>query len=144
MPDTAPTSPPADPAAQNAAPAGRRRHARRATRCAARLALGGGHSLDVRIIDISEGGLGLVSQRPLPLGSHFVLRWALPDADGEPQAVQATACVTHSVLSGALAGFRVGVRFVQVDGPVSRLIRQYVHRSPVVFAEHADATPVRV
>lgn len=68
----------------------------------------------VRPLDISVGGMGIVVPIDPPAGIQFRIRTELPHGT-RSTTIEATVQVTHSALSGPYDGFKVGLRFMDLD-----------------------------
>lgn len=79
----------------------------------------GEREITVRTLDISEGGVGLVSPVEIPEGSSCVVEFELPTAPG---IFRAEVCARSKV------GFRHGFIFVGVDEGSMALLRKYQRR----------------
>jgi c-di-GMP-binding flagellar brake protein YcgR len=93
----------------------RRQHARKPLRSTAQVILPGDRIFDVRILDISAGGAGLVAAANPTAGTRFQLQFMLPTRGNAMTTIRTQVEVMHSIYSGAEHGFKVGVRFVQLD-----------------------------
>ena len=99
----------------------RRTAPRRVLRTRASLASKDGLRLDVRTLDLSSAGMGILSDGPLVPGSIFVLRCLVPSGGARKELV-VSARVIHSVFSGAEGGFIVGLAFVEPSVEVAQLV----------------------
>jgi c-di-GMP-binding flagellar brake protein YcgR len=84
-------------------------------------------NVPIRIVNISNNGLLLLSPRALMADSEFQLVLEVPHIDNSPNAMHQVNCTvvqTHSVLSGE--HFRVGVKFVNVATIHRDLINAWV------------------
>lgn len=68
----------------------------------------------VRPLDISTGGMGIVVPIDPPAGIRFRIRTELP-LSTRSRTLEANVQVTHSALSGPYDGFKVGLRFLDLD-----------------------------
>lgn len=102
-----------------------REHLRYAIDVRAKLS-GDGQVITARTLDISDGGVGLISPVALPLGSVFVISFELPAVAGEFRA---------QVQLQSRSGFRCGFKFVLVDEASSVALRRFVRRTQVPAKE---------
>jgi len=92
----------------------------------------GEKEITVRTLDISEGGVGLVSPVEIPEGSLFTVECMLPTVIGSFRA---------EVEEKSRNGFRYGFSFVSVDESSMALLRRYQRRWGV-FAKDDYAAKV--
>ncbi|HET7865350.1 MAG TPA: PilZ domain-containing protein [Burkholderiaceae bacterium] len=94
----------------------------------------GGHVLEGRTTDISEGGIGLRLRDNIPAGQLVKVQQVLPDAKGAPgtQPVIGTIRVAFNVLS--TDGVRTGGPWIDLTpasrSMVSNYVRQQMFKSP--------------
>lgn len=86
----------------------------------------GEQEITARTLDISEGGVGLISPVELPEGSSFVVEFELPTVQGVFRA---------AVQGKSRNGFRYGFRFVEVDERSMDLLRKFQRRWGILAAE---------
>lgn len=82
----------------------------------------GGQEITVRTLDISEGGVGLVSPVAIPEGSSFVVEFEIPTA----------GIFRAEVYARSRAGFRYGFSFASMDESSMALLRKYQRRCGVL------------
>lgn len=93
----------------------------------AEVVLSRSRSYEVRLLDLSEGGAGIVAPAAAPSGVRFSLRFQLPQRAGMASVLaEVPSRVVHSVFSRDRAGFRIGVQFVDVPEAQLQAIRTYV------------------
>ena len=85
----------------------------------------------VRTLDVSEGGIGLLSPVEIPEGGTFVVELDFPS--GKQETFRAEARARSRV------GFRYGFSFVNVDGSNMALLRKYVRRWGILAKENYAA-----
>jgi PilZ domain len=92
----------------------------------ARLHLPGADTLDARLKDISENGLGLNTGGALLVGSVLPITMGVPDANGGPQlmAVQCNVRVANVVLAGR--DYRIGALWLEPSPSVRQVIDNWV------------------
>lgn len=78
-----------------------------------------GREITVRMLDVSEGGLGVVSPVEIPEGSLFVIEFVFPTMQDVFRA---------QVEMQSRSGFRYGFKFVAVDEPNLALLQKYQRR----------------
>jgi hypothetical protein len=98
--------------------AAERKYARYTLDARAKLSAGE-HEITVRMLDVSEGGLGLVSPVEIPEGSSFVVEFVFPTMQDTFRA---------GVQALSKNGFRYGFKFVEVDESNMVLLRKYQRR----------------
>jgi c-di-GMP-binding flagellar brake protein YcgR len=84
----------------------------------------------VRTLDISEGGVGLVSPISIPDGSTVVIELEFPTS---LEVFRAEMCVRSRV------GFRLGFSFASVDESSMELLRRYKRRTGILAKENYAA-----
>ncbi len=81
--------------------------------------------IHVRLLDVGEGGVGVLTAVNPPPRLRCTVRFAIP-AIGGVVAVEAQVCVVHSVLSGSLGGFVVGLQFTQIAPQAQEAILKFL------------------
>lgn len=104
----------------------RRSHARRNLRTSAVIVLPGGKTVDVRTLDISPGGVGLLIGANPPKGTFFDLQVALPMRSDGHTKLHVKVEVMQSIYDGHDGGFKVGVRFVGLEPDDSATIAAFL------------------
>jgi len=79
------------------------------------------HEIKVRTLDVSDGGVGLVSPVEIPEGSSFVVEFEFPMVSG----IFRSEIHVSEIHVQNRAGFRYGFRFVAVDESSRALLRKY-------------------
>jgi hypothetical protein len=94
----------------------------------ARLDLGNGQWLDVKVRDISESGLGLRCERPLPSHVQLPIMVGVPDLNDPTrlQAVPGKVGLVFVVMSGP--EWRLGAQWVQLSDPARNLLKQWIKK----------------
>jgi c-di-GMP-binding flagellar brake protein YcgR len=87
----------------------------------------GGQSVVVRTYDISEGGLGIVTDASPPYGTNLSVRVRIPAGDAIPMELDARVTVARSVLSSDESGFKVGLQFVSLEPAARAAIRRFLN-----------------
>lgn len=88
--------------------------------------LGQTHTFEVRTIDLSAGGMGIVaSANPRP-GTVLSIRFAVPLGSRGQAMFESKARVVHSVFSSAESGFKVGLSFVELPPTSAAVAIQYL------------------
>jgi hypothetical protein len=80
---------------------------------------GGGREITVRTLDVSEGGLGLVSPVEIEMGSAFTIEFVFPTM---PDVFRA------EIILQSRNGFRYGLMFVEIDESNMALLKRYQRR----------------
>jgi c-di-GMP-binding flagellar brake protein YcgR len=102
-------------------------HRRRLLNIPAEVVLSSSQSFAVRLVDISEGGAGIVAPAAAPSGLRFAMRFQLPQRVGFSAAsFELQSRVVHSILSRDSAGFKIGVQFVGLQPSDVDVLRNYV------------------
>lgn len=76
--------------------------------------------------DISLGGLFLLSDIPLKVGSYIFISFFLPDSSIEVRSTGQIVRVTRESTKDGGASQGMGVRFVGLTGDTARAIQDYV------------------
>ncbi|WP_157263589.1 PilZ domain-containing protein [Azohydromonas aeria] len=111
----------------------RREHPRKFLSGTAHVLVPGRAPIEVHTLDISIGGLGIVSPTNLPYEWIGQIRFTLTREPYGVDTVVAPVQVVHSVLSGRQRGFMVGMRFVDLPPDIEGIIQRYMEavRAPV-------------
>ncbi|MGC4061558.1 MAG: PilZ domain-containing protein [Aquabacterium sp.] len=80
---------------------------------------------DVRVVNISDDGLGFMCNLALAAGNVLMMAMAIPDPRDRSQFCYVTlqVKVVHHIISGSK--FRIGTRLVQADDTARRLIAHW-------------------
>lgn len=89
--------------------------------------IGDQHRLDVRSLDVGKGGMGIVSDWNLPVGTQVVVKFSLPVKHMAVPMIL-NAVVVNGALAGSLGGFRVGLQFRGVSPQATQALEQFVQR----------------
>lgn len=83
----------------------------------------------VKITDVSEGGLGVMSDRNVQSGAALRIATQIPSSDFKKPPVQAMieGKVTHSVFTRE--GCKLGIQITRIDPDHHALIRHWVQRA---------------
>ena len=93
---------------------------RKVLRCRAQLRLADGSSVEVRTVDITTGGMSVMSQQGLATGDSASLVFKLP-VHGALQTLTADVRIAYATRVGS-EGTRLGLRFVTADPVRAQLI----------------------
>jgi c-di-GMP-binding flagellar brake protein YcgR len=105
----------------------RRQHERKVLRGSAQLQIAGRPMLAVRMLDLSAGGVGIVSPINLPVKTGCTLRFPLHlQSRGTTTVVEIPSAVTNSIFSGAEDGFKLGLMFKGISVEAAELITQFL------------------
>lgn len=107
----------------------RRRADRKLFRGPAQLLLPTREIQQVRTLDISLGGIGLVTSSNLPRDAVCDIKFRAPLLADRIEMLMARGRIAYSVLSGKENGFLVGLQFTEIAPSVLALIRQYMKLS---------------
>jgi hypothetical protein len=94
----------------------------------ARMQLPEGRFIELRVRDVSEGGVGLTSDEPIPARTVVNFEMSVPplDAAGAVTAVQGTIKTTYTVAHGA--EIRCGASWVQGPPAGLALVKRWIGR----------------
>ena len=104
----------------------RRVHARRPLHAPATVLLPGNQVDEVREIDISLGGMGILAEVSPKTGTRFRVRTSLNLSGANPVTFEADVEVTHSIYGSHERGFKVGLRFVSVEPHLEQALARFV------------------
>ncbi len=92
----------------------------------ARLELGQGQVVEVKVRDISESGLGLRCERPMPEHARLKIVVGVPDLHDPTrlQAVPGTVQLVFVVMSGH--EWRLGAQWAELGEPARQLLKQWI------------------
>lgn len=93
---------------------------RKVLRCRAQLRMADGSSVEVRTVDITAGGMSVMSQQNLATGDSASLVFKLP-VHGALQTLTADVRIVYATPVG-FEGTRIGLRFVAADPVRAQLI----------------------
>lgn len=99
---------------------------RRAIRGPAGLVMNNGNYIPVRLFDISEGGVCVISQMNLRNGLSCRLSTSILLAPPTPTLLKHKVEIRYNVYSYSDGGFRIGLRFDELDNTVAEAIRKYI------------------
>ncbi len=99
-----------------------RANARKILRCPARVTLPDGTALRGRTFDVSMGGMSIMMDNQLPLGTRCNVAFEALTG-GKTIKVNVTAKAIHCALSGT-DGFRIGFQFDRNDEAAAKAVRQ--------------------
>lgn len=105
----------------------RRQQPRRPLRNSAFIAFPDGRSIEVRAVDISVGGLAVVSEINLQTKSVHTIQIALPLKPKGIFSFKAEVEVMHSIFGGSEKGFKIGLRFTKVVAADYQAIIHYIN-----------------
>jgi c-di-GMP-binding flagellar brake protein YcgR len=117
----------------------RRQNPRRFLSGAAHLFLPNKPPLEVHTLDISSGGVGIVSPVALPFEQRAELRFTLTRETSGLDLLRTPTRVAYCVLSGRQHGFLVGLQFFRLPEPAAAAIARYMAASTVPLAEGQSA-----
>ena len=101
----------------------RRAHDRHAIRTAAQISLPDGRLLPARLLDVGEGGAGVVCDLNLPVGTTLGLRMKLPARPSGSVVFEASAVVRNCTLSSSDDGFRLGLEFESLSAAAMEALK---------------------
>lgn len=103
-----------------------RRHRRARAAWPARLLNKSGSIINVTVCDVSEGGVGLLAQASLPLGTQLDIALSVPCAQDPARTHAFRAHVRVAFSSFAGAQCRIGVQFLELPMAARLAIRSFV------------------
>ncbi len=104
----------------------RRTQERRILRVQAELLVPGRPAMQVRTVDISEGGVSVLCTVNLPARTDCTVRLPLPVPPTGRKQVELRAVVLYSILSSSGGGFQLGMSLASLDEATRAAIKQYV------------------
>lgn len=99
---------------------------RKPLRIRATVVLGQTQSFEVRTLDLSVGGMGIVAQANPRPGTHMGIRFMLPLKPGGYVPFEARAKVIHSVYSASEQGFKIGLVFLALNEGAAASLQRFV------------------
>lgn len=103
----------------------RRQHERRPLRVHAAIAFSATQIFEVKTYDIGLGGVGVIADVELKPGAELFVRIPLP-AMPDIVIIETRAKVAYSILGNDMEGFRIGLRFLNLDANASSALRQFL------------------
>jgi len=105
----------------------RRVFERKTLRGPARIVLRDAQATIVRMLDISLGGAGILSELNLPAKKSFQLEFnILVRKTNTVAGIRAPVVVTHVAFSNNEGGFKVGLQFLSLSDVQKQLINQFI------------------
>jgi len=105
----------------------RRTELRKPFRARVVAAFTGGMSFELRALDVTHGGMGLLAQFNVPAQSRCTLSFRVRFKDGTTFDAMATATVAYSVFSSDHDGFKLGVHFDDIALPLAAALARYMN-----------------
>lgn len=106
-----------------------RQHARRLLRTTAQLIVAGSPPFAVRTVDISAGGMAIVTTVQPPRGLNCTVLLSLPQTGREPVPLALPVTVAHSIFSSGEEGVKVGLSFNALPPEAAALVQRFVDGS---------------
>lgn len=78
---------------------------------------------EVKMLDLSKGGIGILGPEPMKGGSSYRFSFHLP---GSPKMIHFDGRVTHCLPHPFLAGYRIGMQFQHIDSADLAMIEWFV------------------
>lgn len=103
-----------------------RQHARRVLRSTAQLIVAGSPPFQVRTLDISAGGMAILTTVQPPRGLNCTVLLSLPQAGREPVPVELPVTVAHSIFARGEEGVKVGLSFNGLTPDKVAMIQKFV------------------
>lgn len=110
----------------SAAESERRITERKTLRTRATIILGQTQAFEVRTLDMSVGGMGIVAQANPRPGTLMAIRFMLPLKPTGHVAFEAKAKVAHSVYSASEQGFKIGLSFIELSPEAAAAAARFV------------------
>ncbi|WP_084199242.1 PilZ domain-containing protein [Noviherbaspirillum autotrophicum] len=107
-----------------------RKHPRRHLNEGGRIMYSGTEHHDCAVVDLSEGGAALYMSAPLRDGTRCVIAFDV-DAYNRKKRINVWGEVVYTRGAGVAQGFRVGVRFTDMDPYSALLIRTFSANKPI-------------
>ena len=104
----------------------RRLYPRRILRCTADVRASPAETFRARTLDISPGGMAIITEHNPRVGQKLALRLPLPVRPKGMVAIEVLSEVLHSFLALNEGGFKVGLRFVGVEAAAASAINQFL------------------
>lgn len=104
-----------------------RRNPRWQLKTAAQLIVNSNQVVQVRTLDISAGGLSVITQFALPMGTVVQINLMLPTWNGPIVPMSVRASVMNCSLDGRNGGFRIGMQFTEIDAGLQQEIERRVN-----------------
>lgn len=98
-------------------------HPRHPIRTRGHLLFNGNSPVPVRTLDISVGGLCVVSEITLPVKVQGVIQLSMPMGKGKFELQNINIQVMHSIFSSKEDGFRVGLMFIKLAPNLLKIIQ---------------------
>jgi c-di-GMP-binding flagellar brake protein YcgR len=99
---------------------------RKTLRTRATIILGQTQAFEVRTLDLSTGGMGIVAQANPRPGTLMGIRFMLPLKPGGYHPFEARAKVAHSVYSASEQGFKIGLSFIDLSPEAAAAAQRFV------------------
>lgn len=106
--------------------ADRRQYERKLLRVPAQMIVPGVGQISVRTIDISLGGIGVISDAKLPMMAEGMIRLSIPTMQQTVVDVICRATIMHCIYNGDLDGFKVGLKFTEMSMPTRDAIYRFI------------------
>lgn len=99
---------------------------RKTLRIRATIILGQTQAFEVRTLDMSVGGMGIVAQANPRPGTLMAIRFMLPIKPTGYHPFEAKAKVAHSVYSASEQGFKIGLSFVDIAPEAAAAAQRFI------------------
>jgi len=103
-----------------------RQHVRRVLRTMAQLIVAGSPPFQVRTLDISAGGMAILTTVQPPRGLNCTVQLSLPQTGREPVAMALPVTVAHSIFSSGKEGVKVGLSFNALPPDAAAMVQRFV------------------
>ena len=110
----------------SASEAERRTTERKTLRTRATIILGQTQAFEVRTLDMSLGGMGIVAQANPRPGTLMAIRFMLPLKPSGYFTFEAKAKVAHSVYSASEQGFKISLSFIDLAPEAAAAAQRFV------------------
>lgn len=91
--------------------------------------LPGAGPIDIRTVDISAGGMGIIASVNPQAGVTCLLRLALPLKPHGSTVIDVQAKITNSVFGNSENGFKVGLQFTNLSESATSAIDKFLQAS---------------
>jgi c-di-GMP-binding flagellar brake protein YcgR len=92
------------------------------------LLVGEHQRLESRSLDLAKGGMAVVTDWNLPLGTLLALKMGLATPNASVRTLVLRARVVNATLAGSVGGFRLGLQFINVDPTSAQVIERWLMR----------------
>jgi c-di-GMP-binding flagellar brake protein YcgR len=92
----------------------------------ARIELSSKKVLDVRTVDVGQGGMGIIAGVNPKFGTTFKVILRLPVKPAVIEPFEVKVRVVHSVFANDHGGFKIGLQFVELDNNAESTLQGFI------------------